>query len=228
MGCAAQSAPQEAASPSVPAASDNPAPTATATPENREGRGSDTYIFLGPDGETEQTLEQLSESINIPVSENKDTIEAQTTYYKKMEEMVNYFPTEKEVRNNLNIPEGQQLEVEDYLAAVKLHNKGYDGLYETPSGTLYDFMQELSVQVAASKIETINSGETLYEATIDFARTKPEFVVRDNAKDNSIDDVNPMAGTYELTFTGFGPNKTNSENPVWLVDGNVVVTKKAE
>lgn len=202
-----------------------PTETKIPVPENRGGLGTDTYKFFSPDGKNFQTFEQLSDSITIPVGENADSIEAQTTYYKQMEKMANYFPSEQEVRNNLNIPTGQ-LTVDDYMDACALYHKAYDKLYDQPSGGLHDFMKELAAKVAFIKLETLNNSEAVpYNVTIDFAKTKPEFTITDNAAQNSIDDVNPISGTYELTFTGGGPNKTTGENPVWLVDGNVHVAK---
>ncbi|MET0980227.1 MAG: hypothetical protein ABWX90_03165 [Candidatus Saccharimonadales bacterium] len=215
--------------PSVSPSNITPLETATPTtipvPENREGGGSATYKFFSEDGASFQTFEELSGSITIPVSENENSIEAQTTYYKHMEKMANYFPSETEVRNNLNIPTGQ-LTVDDYIDACKLYHNAYDNLYEKPAGSLYSFMNELAVNVAYAKLETLNNGEAApYNVTIDFAKTAPQFTVGDNARDNTVDDTNPMSGTYDLTFTGFGPNKTTGKNPTWLVDGNVQVTK---
>jgi hypothetical protein len=204
-----------------------PQATAAPAPESRTGLGQDTHKFFGEDGKSSQTFEQLSESINIPASENKDSIEAQTTYYKLMEKMANYFPSEEEVRNNLNIPTAE-LTVEDYIAACKLYHKAYDSLYESPSGKLHQFMNELAVRVAYAKLGTLNEGDAVpYNVTIDFAKTAPQFTIADNALENSIDDINTITGTYDLTFTGFGPNKTSGKDPVWLVDGNVQVARTA-
>lgn len=226
--------------PAVPG--QTPTPSAIPVPEWRSGRGIDTHKFTTDGGKPFQTHKELVAAIKVPVAEYPDTISAQTRFYELMEQRVNYEPTEEEARNNLNIPAGQQLEIDDYRDAAKLYRDTYVGLFEVESGGLFKFMDQLGSDVY--DIQIANYGTSVnwvpkvsYEVNVEFARTRPEFIVTDNVAKTelvtgtpglkAVDVTGFITGTYELTFTGFGPDKvTENKEQVWKFGEKVVVTKK--
>lgn len=92
-----------------------------------------------------QTYEELKESIQLPVGKYKNGPEALEAFFElHMSNMIDYRPTKEEVRNNLGLNKDQEVTLQHFLQAGKLHDEAYDHLYDTPAGDLHTTMQKLS------------------------------------------------------------------------------------
>lgn len=217
-GCAAQS-PSEPQSQTSAAAAPTPAETKLGAEAPRQVAKED-LIFHTADGNT-ATFEELSQEHKLLTSEYPNRVDVTRSYLEvEMPNMIEYFPTADEVRNNLGYSASKVLTKEDYLMAAAIGRQTYDIAYvitpeETSKDTnsIFDVMNRIA-NTAVSKRYDANGGDAANEAvpftaTIEVAGIMNSFTYYDNSF-NTTPDVYGIAGK--------DPQRTTEKEPAWKID----------
>ena len=178
----------------------------------------DNLRFYLANGE-EKSFEELSQSHKI-LTDVGSGVDAMHVYFSRMEEMVNHFPSEQEVRRNLGHAVGKSLAKEDYLKAVALYRKTYDIIYDVPAdgtNTIYSVMNRISDRNVEKRydrmLDSANSKDSpAFRATIEANSRMTSFTYSDNLF-NLTPDVYGMTGGLNRD-----PERTLEQVPAWKVD----------
>lgn len=169
----------------------------------------------------ELTKEELSESVRLTVDKYPDGPDAMRGFFEKMEVMMNHFPSEAEVRNNLGYAADKKLTKQDYLDAAAIYRKAYDSIYEHPNGKLYSEMNRLGASAVGYHYDTMNEAEPYY-ISLELPKGSDIALVSDNSLKNSVKD-----DSRTVRFSTYGGDAMersigmNGKQPAWMIPGNI-------
>jgi hypothetical protein len=205
--------------PPAPETSNSANPTPGQTGETQKNTFIETKFY--DENGTETTKEELSESVRLTTDKYPDATDAMRGFFDKMEVMMNHFPSEAEVRNNLGYDASKKLTKEDYLNAAAIYRKAYDSIYENPNGKLYSEMNRLGASAVGYHYDTMNEAEP-YRISIELPKGSELVLVTDNSTRNSVKD-DPRT----VRFSAYGGDAmersigSNGKQPAWMIPGNV-------
>lgn len=188
-GCAAQTSTQPVAppaSPSVAAGSKLDETKSAVTPP--EVVPEEQQKFIDANGQ-EMTYEEKVASNALPVTLYKNGAEATRAMFNHIEDILEHYPTEAEVRNNLGYSTDQKLSRDDYMVAAGLYADTYNINYDsTPSRTgnsLPAVIRRIAVKNVEQQYNRLNDSDssndsTPFNATITLAQSQTSFTYVDN------------------------------------------------
>lgn len=128
----------------------------TSTPFIKKAAESD-FKFYTEDGETFKTFDDVQQAASFTFEKFPKQIETIPAVVERMQEVANYFPSEKTVRASLNKP-GEQLDPEDYLLVMEQYRLAHDIMFASTSGGFYDTLKEVCQQTAFERIISVAEG----------------------------------------------------------------------
>lgn len=115
------------------------------------------FKFYTEDGETFKTFDDVQQAASFTFEKFPKQIETIPAVVERMQEVANYFPSEKTVRASLNKP-GEQLDREDYLLVMEQYRLAHDIMFASTSGGFYDTLKEVCQQTAFERIISVAEG----------------------------------------------------------------------
>jgi hypothetical protein len=205
-GAPAASTPQP---PSIdtPSAAPETSPSATIPVANPSKQvPKEKQVFY--DGGQKLSYEEKVQANALPVTEYKNGVKASDGFFDNLEEIVNHYPTDEEVRNNLGYPAGQKLTRDDYMLAVGLYvdtyNVNYDGVPSTTGNTLAAVIRRIATKNVEQRYNVQNdndaSNDGPFSATITLSEAQTSFTYVDN-KFNTTEDKYGISVTRGMSLS---------------------------
>lgn len=218
--------------PAVPGAGTPPVETAPATSgetdpaiQAPEIAAVEDQIFYGENGE-KMTYEQKAESLTLSTKEFPSGRDGMVGFFQRAEQMVEEYPTEDQVRNNLGYPETQKLTLNDYLLTAGLTNKVYnETLFDQPGSmqgnSIHAVLNKLAIANVTQRYNRLNDGDASNDTTpFDATLTVGDSLLNFSYHDNTF-DLEPTK--YEMAYTR-DISRTPSTTPSWVIPSNTVIS----
>ncbi|MDB5187346.1 MAG: hypothetical protein JWM07_818 [Candidatus Saccharibacteria bacterium] len=175
--------------------------------------------FTGENG-AEVTKDELSQSVKLTTDKYPTGIDAMRGYVATMEDMMNYLPTETQVRENLGLADDVKLTKDHYLAVASMFHDAHDSVYKSTNGPLYKGMRELALSTAGYHYDTKDE-PTPYQIELDISENLLIISAKDNSVDNTVKD--DLKSYRFMADGGSGMERsigTNGNQPDWKIPGN--------
>ena len=169
----------------------------------------------------EQTFEELKEQNTLYASEygGFGGELAYRGFFERAETMINHYPTEQEVRNNLGYPADHKLTKADYKLAMGVYVKAYDVLYDQPGtnkgNNLYAVLTRIADETVDQRYDRLNDSDASndsFNATLELSERLTQFTHTDTLK--------ATAGNVYVMKAGADMSKSIDAKDVrWMMPG---------
>lgn len=168
-----------------------------------------TFVATDDDGSYLGYYELIDQS---RVDPQKALGKQEASVFEMAENAINWFPSEKTVREILEKPK-ERLSIDDFIAVAKIHREIVFGVILQGKGHLYDGLDYIGNDTASSIGQDIAAAENSqvagnyqpYRLKLEFNARYGQLIVTDNSEFNSVDDNSVrVLGTYQLHTTGSG------------------------
>lgn len=198
-------------------------PTPTQTIEVAPSIDTKDLKFYDAEGNNFQTYEDLKKSAELTVEDNPDQTKVFGAFIKRVEDIANYVPSIKTVRESLHKPT-EVLTLEDFLLVAEQYRVAHDVMFSSESGELYDFSKALIQRATNARLQSLNaSDEVPYSVMLTLHSNGLGLLVDDNSERNHTTPA-PQLGDYTLISSG--GNDITTQNGSWKIGGSIGVVKK--